>query len=255
MKPLRKTHQNNQLELVSLKKRINRALRNEGPVWTEHVAANSPAFKPLDGDERRTPIISVLNLKGGVGKTTIAANLGACLDSRGYGTLLIDLDLQGSLTSMFLAEGLQEDLFTRRRVLGEFLNQSFGRSFRTFSNTRTRSCRATDRDWCRRPTTCLYGDESVGSLASPRGQSRSAFSVAPGMLQLKRITSAYDMILLDCPPVLNIFCINAVAASDYLIIPIMPSVQAMNRVPVLLKLLKELKEHINPRLRCSDRLQ
>jgi pantothenate synthetase len=45
-----KTHQHNQQELASIKKRVERALRNEGPVWTERVLSSAPAFKPLDGD-------------------------------------------------------------------------------------------------------------------------------------------------------------------------------------------------------------
>src|SRR5262249_9715853 len=75
------------------------------------VLANAPEFKPLDVKERRTVIVYVLNLKGGVGKTTITANLGATLDGPGYRTLTLDLDLQGSLTGLFLSVSVQEPLW------------------------------------------------------------------------------------------------------------------------------------------------
>ncbi len=244
-----KTHRLNQQELAAIKNRVERALRNEGPVWTGRVLANAPAFKPLDGDDRRTPIISVLNLKGGVGKTTIAANLGACLDARGYGALLIDLDLQGSLSSMFLPESVQEDLFNRRRMLGEFLNRSFDAEFPNLLDytqpilaDRKSGLVATADD-------LAYAEMNLSVRWLLRAGNRDPRFLLRRELQLKRITNAYDIVLLDCPPILNIFCVNAVTASDYLVIPIMPSKQAMSRVPVLLTLLKELKEHINPHLK------
>ncbi len=68
-------------------------------------------------------------------------------------------------------------------------------------------------------------------------------------LQLKRITNAYDIVLMDCPPLLNICCVNALAASDYVMVPIMPSQQATARVPVLLRRLKDFRENINTQLK------
>ena len=80
-------------------RRIEHALETDGFTWTEKVRYNAPEFRSLD--ERRMPIISVfLNLKGGVGKTTLTANLGAALSRRGWRAPFIDLDLQGSLTSL-----------------------------------------------------------------------------------------------------------------------------------------------------------
>jgi hypothetical protein len=79
--------------------RIRRALELEGAIWTQPVMTGTRPFRPLA--ERRTPIVSVLNLKGGVGKTTLTAYLGWALAHRGYRVLLVDLDLQGSLSSLF----------------------------------------------------------------------------------------------------------------------------------------------------------
>jgi Mrp family chromosome partitioning ATPase len=66
--------------------RIRRALQLEGAIRTQPVMAGTPRFRPLA--ERRTPIISVLNLKGGVGKTTLTAHLGWAFARLGYRVLL-----------------------------------------------------------------------------------------------------------------------------------------------------------------------
>jgi Mrp family chromosome partitioning ATPase len=60
--------------------RVVRAVAHGANTWTENVRYNAPDFRSLD--ERRMPIISVMNLKGGVGKTTVTANPGAALSRR-----------------------------------------------------------------------------------------------------------------------------------------------------------------------------
>ena len=70
---------------------VKRALEMEGAIWTQPVMAGTAPFRPLA--ERQTPIVSVINLKGGVGKTTLTAYLGWALAERGYRVLMVDLDL------------------------------------------------------------------------------------------------------------------------------------------------------------------
>lgn len=91
-------------QVAAEQRRICKATQKDGVTWAEKVLSTAPESKPLVPDGRRTPVVSLLNLKGGVGKTTTTANLGAWLTRRGWRVVLIDLDLQGSLTTLFLQD-------------------------------------------------------------------------------------------------------------------------------------------------------
>src|SRR5262249_33464649 len=67
-------------------------------------------------------------------------------------------------------------------------------------------------------------------------------------LHQKRVYKRYDIVLLDCPPLFNTCCVNALAASDYVLIPVIPSEKAAERVPLLLERLQRLHRVINPEL-------
>ncbi|MGE3805901.1 MAG: AAA family ATPase [Gemmataceae bacterium] len=240
-------------DVATHRRRIHRALSKDGQTWTERVLHNAPGFKVLDLEERPTPIISVLNLKGGVGKTTITANLAAALDNRGYRVLLIDLDLQGSLTGLFLTDNEQEQLAGEGKLLGNFLEASFEADHPNLLDY-TRQILGENKSGIV-PTNdgLVYAETNltIRWLLREEGNRDPRFLLRKE-LHLKRITNNYDLVLLDCPPVINICCVNALAASDYLLVPILPSKQATSRVPVLLKRLKEFRENITER--CAANL-
>src|SRR5256886_46344 len=101
---------------------IKQMLQLEGRFWEKRIHAGAPRFRPLA--ERKAAIVSVLNLKGGVGKTTITAHLGAALANRGYRPLLVDIDLQGSLSSMFIPLDKLVERAEESRLLQHFLSQT-----------------------------------------------------------------------------------------------------------------------------------
>ena len=68
------------------------------------------------------------------------------------------------------------------------------------------------------------------------------------VLHQRQITRRFDIVLLDCPPMFNTCCINALAVSDYLLVPVIPSKKATERVPLLLERLQSLHRVINPQL-------
>ncbi len=73
------------------------ALKLEGQLWNARSMQKRPKFR--ERGRRKRAVVSVLNLEGGVEKTTLTAHLGTALARRGYRVLLVDLDLQKSLTS------------------------------------------------------------------------------------------------------------------------------------------------------------
>ncbi|MDB5307175.1 MAG: Soj protein [Gemmataceae bacterium] len=231
-------------------RRIRKAVQKDGTTWTEKVLSTAPEFKPLEPDGRRTPVLSILNLKGGVGKTTVTANLGAALARRGWRVLLIDLDLQGSLTSLFLTDSVQDELHKRGRLAGDFLEASFDSEFPNLPDDFAVpvlpgvTCDLV-------PTTdeMAYAETNLTVRWFLKDAKRDPRFLLRKELQLKRVTNEYDIVLLDCPPLINISCVNALAASDYVLVPVMPSKQATDRVTILLQRLKEFHDNLNTDLK------
>ncbi|NBO91224.1 MAG: hypothetical protein EBV06_02740 [Planctomycetia bacterium] len=229
------------------RRRIERALTKDGQTWNEKVLSTAPEFRPLAEDDRRTPIISVLNLKGGVGKTTVTTNLAAALDGLGYRVLVMDLDLQGSLTSMFLIDDREVTLLDQEKVLYDFLKKAFAGEFPNLLDyTQTILSNSglvptNDR--------LFYAEMNLTIHWLLREANRDVRFLLRKELHLKRITEKYDIILLDCPPVLNVCCVNALGASDYVLSPVMLSRQATIRVPVMLARIKEFRDNVNPTLK------
>jgi cellulose biosynthesis protein BcsQ len=234
--------------LTVQRRRVERAVRKDGQIWTEKVLHNAPAFRALEPDGRRTPIISVLNLKGGVGKTTITANLAAALDGLGYRVLLLDIDLQGSLTGLYLSDARQAQFAGKERLLEDFLAASFGSEYPNLLDYTLPVLSEGRSGLVPTSDSLAYAELNLTIRWLLREGNRDPRFLLRRELQLRRITNLYDIILLDCPPLINVCCLNALAASDYVMVPIMPSQQATARVPVLLRRLKDVRENINPPL-------
>ena len=230
---------------------MKKAMRLQGKVWERKVLQGAPSFRPLS--ERHAAIISILNLKGGVGKTTITAHLGAALAAKGYRVLLADLDLQGSLSSQFIGESALVERSREGKLLQHFL----------LSLAERRKGNLLD---------CCLPILGNGSAILPNADSMAYAELNLTMqwllrlgkrdtrfllrkaLHQKRVTNRFDVVLLDCPPLFNTCCVNALAASDYLLIPVLPSRKAAERVPLLLERLQSLHSVINPQLQVLGML-
>lgn len=234
-------------QFISERRRIERAVGSDGFTWTERVRHNAPDFHSLD--ERRMPIISVLNLKGGVGKTTLTANLGAALSRRGWRVLMIDLDLQGSLTSLFLPEEDQTALAHERKLVGDFLERSFDAEYPNLLSY-TAPVLGADRSALVGTVDSLaYAETNLTIRWLLREGTRDPRFILRRELHLRRISNRFDIVLLDCPPLINVSCVNALASSDYVLIPVMPSKPTTDRVPVLLRRMLQFRENINQHLK------
>lgn len=232
------------LQVAELTEQTQRLAGFDGKVWEKASSGPVPAFRPLR--ERGVPIIALANLKGGVGKTTLAANLGALLahDKR---VLLVDLDYQGSLTSLCLPPQQIEEI--RRR--GEFVDRIL-QSPTVDLDEFQRCCHpAPDRPGLR----LIAADEGLADVENRamaewllRPECGDVRHVLRSYLHAPEVWQDYDYVLLDCPPRLTTACINAFAAADFVLIPVIPDQTSAEAVPRQLRALKNLQAVLCPRL-------
>jgi len=228
---------------------VNKMMQIEGQLWEKKALAGTPKFRPLQ--DRQTAIISLLNLKGGVGKTTIAAHLAAAFSAKGYRVLAIDLDLQGSLSGMFIPASDIKKKYDEKQLLQHFLNNA------------THKHRVNLLDYIHP----IFEDQKSGILATSDKLAYAEMNLTMSWLlklakkdtrfllrralHQKRVLNNFDIILMDCPPLINTCCVNALAASDYVLIPTTPSKKSTERVPLLLESIQRFKVHVNPSLQVA----
>ncbi|MGF1582776.1 MAG: AAA family ATPase [Gemmataceae bacterium] len=237
----------------SLDRRVRRALALEGKIWTQTVMARTPKFRELR--DRKVPIISVLNLKGGVGKTTTTAYLATALNQVGMRVLLVDMDLQGSLTSLLTTiQGIE-----RRDQEGALLRHFFENATRNSKSSilshatpvfdgKSQLIATTDRLAYAEMNLTFSWLLRTGTTNTQWDGRHDVRFILRKALHKKGIARKFDAILIDCPPLINLCCVNALAASDYVIVPVTPSRKAVERVPNLLTKVREIKDSIHPHL-------
>ncbi len=173
-------------------------------------------------------IIGVTNQKGGVGKTTTAVNLAACLALSGRKILLIDMDPQSNATS-----GLGIQVLKGQESIYELLMGNTVRAKATYS---------TEIDTLKiiPATVDLSGAEI--ELVDRKNREHSLRSALNG------VEKEYDLTLIDCPPSLGLLTLNALAVSDSVLIPMQCEYYSLQGLSHLLSTLKLVKQSINPRL-------
>ncbi len=233
-------------------RRMKRAMKLEGYLLQAKALQVRPKFRPLT--ERKRPIISLLNLKGGVGKTTLTAHLGAALARKGYRVLLVDLDLQGSLTGLMLPPETINERFTAEKLIQHFFLKAaqIAKPMETDGPAKTPTVPLTEYIVpvpLPIPPTVSGRQGSLSIVPTSDSLAYAELNLTLGWLLKQGERDArfllrkalhligpnrdYDIVLLDCPPLLNISCVNALAASDYLLIPTLLSQKATERVPRL----------------------
>lgn len=173
-------------------------------------------------------VISIANQKGGVGKTTTAVNLGASLAASEQKTLIIDCDPQANTTS---ALGFPKDPARRTLYQALILKEPIERI-------------AIDAQ--------IDGLDLIPSDKNLVGATVELVSIEDREYQLKAaikgIRDKYDYVLIDCAPSLDLLTLNALAASDSVLVPIQCEYLALEGVSELLDTLMRLRRSINPAL-------
>ncbi len=181
-------------------------------------------------------IYTIANQKGGVGKTTTAVNLGAFLASLGQRTLLVDLDPQANATSSF-------KISTEVAIAHEthcLLSMTRFPLERAIVPTRVPNVDLV-------PASARLADVTkalvmeVGREGRLRNKLREFFTSI--------LTTKYDVVVIDCPPSLDLLTINALTASSHMIIPVTPKFYALKGMALLGDVVATLHEQLGAMIR------
>ncbi len=211
----------------------------EGRIWEALPRPPIPRFRSLA--ERKAVIIAITNLKGGVGKTSLTANLAATYSQQGKKVLAVDLDHQASLTNLCLSLERIHDL---KRGDGKFVEnvlKAQGDFARVAWNNLTH---------LNENGSCLLAASE--NLADVEEHAKAQWLINPGGLDMRYlfrsalhdplIQDRFDVILLDCPPRWTPASINALACCDFVLIPVLLDRTSAEAVPRLLAWLNVLKK-------------
>jgi len=178
-------------------------------------------------------IISVINQKGGVGKTTTVINLASGLAMKGKKILVIDLDPQGNATTGLGLSNLDNSERTIYSVLNGNKKISEVIQATKFENLNLVTSNV----------------DLSGLEVETAGDNRRAFKLKDELGAILNDSGAfYDYILIDCPPSLSLLTIMALVASDALVVPLQTEFFALEGLTQLMKTIDRVKSNLNPTL-------
>ncbi len=179
-------------------------------------------------------IIAVANQKGGVGKTTTTINLGAALAELGRRVLIVDLDPQGNASTGL---GIEPDdrTFTTYELLLEEIELK-----KVILDTSQRGLKII-------PATVDLSSADMELIANEK----RSFLLYDALRQPAMEGFAFDFILIDCPPSLNLLTVNAMVAAHSVLVPLQSEFFALEGLSQLMLSVREVRQTANPELRIE----
>jgi chromosome partitioning protein len=203
-----------------------------GPSSPDDAEAEAASAPPASPFARPLPrVMAIANQKGGVGKTTTAVNLGACLADLGYRVLVVDLDPQGNASTglginIRDLQGSMYDVILHDLPIEDCVEATAVRN--------------------------LFVAPSSLDLAGAEIELVPAFSRE---LRLRRaledVRDDYDFVVIDCPPSLGLLTVNGLAAATEVIVPIQCEYYALEGLGQLLRNVTLVQKNLNPALELS----
>ncbi|MCS6897448.1 MAG: AAA family ATPase [Nitrospira sp.] len=213
-------------------------------IWRRDVIGVPPF---VDKSERNARFISLLNLKGGVGKTTLAANLGVTLAlmDRPLRVLLLDLDFQATLSNMSVEAGTLLLASQMGNTTSKMLNSTL-----TVAEFRKMLVRINQVDNAH----IIIADVALERMDF---QAQARFFLEPkkdvrflfrSILHRPEITDVFDVVIFDCPPRLTTSTVNALTTSDYVLIPTKLDERSFEAIPRTLSFIHNLRIIAQPKI-------
>ncbi len=171
-------------------------------------------------------IISIVNQKGGVGKTTTAVNLGAYLAEKGKFVLIVDLDPQANATSGIGVDHQNLEHGVYEAVLGTVAMRDI------VQPTAHQGLHLA-------PATTALAGLNIELVEMENRE----FKLRESMMEIR---NDYDFILIDCPPTLGLVTLNGIVAADEILIPVQAEYYALEGLGQLLETVQLVKERIRP---------
>ena len=213
-------------------------------IWRRDVIGVPPF---VDKEQRNARFISVLNLKGGVGKTTLSANLGVCLAlmDRSLRVLLIDLDFQATLSNMSVEAGTLATACQVGNTTSKLLDPNT-----TVNDFKKMMVNVNRVDKGR----IVIADVNLERMDF---QAQAKFFLKPendvrflfrSILHQREITETFDVVIFDCPPRLTPSTVNALTTSDYVLIPTKLDERSFEAIPRTLTFIQNLRMIAQPKI-------
>lgn len=173
-------------------------------------------------------IIAIANQKGGVGKTTTAINLSACLAEKGKKVLSIDMDPQGNMTSGLGVNKDEVEKTVYDLIIGEAEIEDI-------------ICREVSENLDILPTNIDLSAAEIELI----GIDDKEYIIKK---EVEKIRDNYDFIIIDCPPSLSMLTINAMTTADSVLVPIQCEYYALEGLSQLIHTIELVQERLNPGL-------